>query len=330
MPANLPPEYHRIEAELRTARTPEERIDIYERLIAVIPHHKGTDKLLAMYRAKIAKAREEMQKRPSTARHGHLLRIEKSGAGQIAVIGPPNVGKSSLVKALTGAEVEIAEYPFSTRVPSPFMMPFENVKVQLVDTPPVTPEFMEPWFVEMLKTADAVLLVADLGDPDTASLFEGILAKLREKKVELAAADAEIPPEKGPFLKRALLAANKADLDPDGRALADLAVLMGGPFAKLAVSASTGLRLHELKRRLFGLLRIVRAHSKVPGKKAEMDSPFALKLGSTVLDMARAVHKDFAEKLDFARVWSKDGTLDGLRVNRDHVLNDEDIVELHI
>jgi hypothetical protein len=330
MPANLPPEYHRIEAELRTARTPEERIDIYERLIAVIPHHKGTDKLLAMYRAKIAKAREEMQKRPSTARHGHLLRIEKSGAGQIAVIGPPNVGKSSLVKALTGAEVEIAEYPFSTRVPSPFMMPFENVKVQLVDTPPVTPEFMEPWFIEMLKTADAVLLVADLGDPDTASLFEGFLAKLREKKVELTGADAEVPPEKGPFLKRALLAANKADLDPDGKALKDLVVLLEGPFVKLAVSASTGLHLQELRRRLFGLLRVVRAHSKVPGKKAEMDSPFALKLGSTVLDMARAVHKDFAEKLDFARVWSKDGTLDGLRVNRDHVLNDEDVVELHI
>ena len=57
MPANLPPEYHKIEAELREARTPQERIGIYERLIAVIPHHKGTDKLIAMYRSKIAKAK---------------------------------------------------------------------------------------------------------------------------------------------------------------------------------------------------------------------------------------------------------------------------------
>jgi hypothetical protein len=330
MPANLPPEYFRIEATLREARTPQEKIEVCEKLLAVIPRHKGTEKLVALYKSKIAKFKEEAQRKPSTAHRGPLLRIERSGAGQIAVIGPPNVGKSSLVKALTGAEVEIAEYPFSTRVPSPFMMPFENVKVQLVDTPPVTPESMEPWFVEMLKTADAVLLVADLGDADTAPLLEGILAKLREKKVELAAADADVPPEKGPFLKRTLLAANKADLDPDGKALTDLAALMEGPFGKLAVSASTGFHLHELRRRLFGLLRVVRAHSKVPGKKAEMDSPFALKLGSTVLDMARAVHKDFAEKLDFARVWSKDGTLDGLRVTRDHVLNDEDVVELHI
>lgn len=330
MPANLPPEYFRIEATLREAKTPQDKIEVCEKILAVIPRHKGTEKLVALYKSKIAKFREEAQKKPSTSHRGPLLRIEGSGAGQIVVVGPPNTGKSSLVKTLTGAEVEIADYPFTTRLPSPFMMPFENIKIQLVDTPPITSEFVEPWFPEMLKTADAVLLVADLGDDGTASLLEGIFAKLREKKVELAATDAEIPPERGPFLKRTLLAANKADLDPDGKAFADLGALLEGPFDRLAVSALTGYHVHELKHRLFGLLRVVRAHSKVPGKKAEMDSPFALKKGSTVLDMARAVHKDFAEKLDFARVWSKDGTLDGLRVNRDHVLNDEDVVELHI
>lgn len=330
MPANLPPEYFRIEATLREAKTPQDKIEVCEKILAVIPRHKGTEKLVALYKSKIAKFREEAQKKPSTSHRGPLLRIEGSGAGQIVVVGPPNTGKSSLVKTLTGAEVEIADYPFTTRLPSPFMMPFENIKIQLVDTPPITSEFVEPWFPEMLKTADAVLLVAGLGDDGTASLLEGIFAKLREKKVELAATDAEIPPERGPFLKRTLLAANKADLDPDGKAFADLGALLEGPFDRLAVSALTGYHVHELKHRLFGLLRVVRAHSKVPGKKAEMDSPFALKKGSTVLDMARAVHKDFAEKLDFARVWSKDGTLDGLRVNRDHVLNDEDVVELHI
>jgi hypothetical protein len=330
MPANLPPEYFRIEATLREAKTPLEKIEVCEKLLAVIPKHKGTEKLVALYKSKIAKLREEAQKKPSTTRRGPLGRIEASGAGQVVVAGPPNAGKSSLVKALTGAEVEVADYPFTTRVPSPFMMPFENVKVQIVDTPPVTPESMEPWFAEMLKTADAVLLVADLGDADTAPLLNGILAKLREKKVEFAGADADIPPEKGPFLKRTLLAANKADLDPEGKVFAGLGVLLEEPFEKLAVSALTGFHLHELKRRIFSLLHVVRAHSKAPGKKAELDSPFALRKGSTVLDMARAVHKDFAEKLDFARVWSKDGTIEGQRVNRDHVLNDEDVVELHI
>jgi len=329
VPANLPPEYHRIEAELRAARTPEEKIDIYERLIAVIPHHKGTDKLIAMYRQKIAKAREEGEHRQATAKHAPTYKVERSGAGQIVLVGPPNAGKSSLVKALTGAGPEIADYPFTTRFPAPYMMPFENVRVQLIDAPPVTGELMESWFPEMVKMADAVLLVADLTDPDAAAVIEGIIERLRERKVDLVRADADIPPPYFPFRKRALLAANRIELEGSPRAFDDLDALLDGPFERLAVSAADGQGLEALRRAVFGLLRVVRVYSKIPGKKAEKDSPFTLRVGSTVMDMAKAVHKDFSEKLQYARVWNAAG-LDGLRVNRDHVLADEDVVELHI
>jgi ribosome-interacting GTPase 1 len=329
MPANLPPEYHKIEAELRAARTPQEKIDIYERLIAVIPHHKGTDKLIAMYRQKIAKARDEGDRRQATAKHAPTQKVEKSGAGQVVCVGPPNAGKSSLVGALTGADVEVADYPFTTRLPAPYMMPFDTIQIQLVDAPPVTGEIMETWFPEMVKMADAVLLVADLSDPETIGQLDGVLLRLKERKVGLASAATDIPPERFPFLKRAVLAANKADRDGAMKAFEDLGVLLEGSFERIPVSAATGRGLETLRRAIFELLHIVRVYSKIPGKKAERASPFALKRGSTVMDMAKAVHKDFSEKLQYARVWNAAG-LDGLRVNRDYVLADEDIVELHI
>ncbi len=329
MPANLPPEYHKIEAELRAARTPQEKIEIYERLIAVIPHHKGTDKLIAMYRQKIAKAREDGERRQATAKHAPTQNVEKSGAGQVVCVGPPNAGKSSLVKALTGADVEVADYPFSTRLPAPYMMPFDTIQIQLIDTPPVTGEIMETWFPEMVKMADAVLLVADLADPATAGLLDGVLRRLKERKVGLVPTATVIPPERFPFLKRTVLAANKVDAEGARKAFEDLGVLLEGPFERIPVSATTGQGLETLRRAIFDLLHVVRVYSKIPGKKAERASPFALKRGSTVMDMAKAVHKDFSEKLQYARVWNATG-FDGLRVNRDHVLADEDIVELHI
>jgi len=329
MPANLPPEYHKIEAELRTARTPQEKIDIYERLIAVIPHHKGTDKLIAMYRQKIAKAKEEIDRRPSTAKHGPTHKIEKSGAGQVILVGPPNAGKSLIVKALTGAEPEVADYPFTTRIPAPYMMPFENIQVQLIDTPPVTGEYMEVWFPEMVKMADAVVFVADLSDADSALLLDVLIRKFKERKVEFVPEATEIPAERFPFLKRTLLAANKVDRDAAARALENFTLLLDTPLEKIPVSALSGSGVEILRSGIFRLLHVIRIYSKVPGKRPDRGSPFTLRKGITVLEMARAVHKDFAEKLAFARVWNSGG-LDGLRVNRDHVLADEDVVELHI
>jgi hypothetical protein len=330
MPANLPPQYFEVERRLKTARTPQDKIAVYEELLTIVPKHKGTEKLQALFKTKIAKLRQESERRPAAAKHGPVFRVERSGAGQVVVVGPPNAGKSSIVKALTGRDVEVADYPFTTRAASPFMMPFADIQIQLIDTPPIAPDFLEPWLPEIIKTADAVLLAVDLSDSGSVSAVEGVLAALKEKRIELVPPARPVPPERWALLKRAILVGTRLDAEGAAGVLAEIGVLFEGRFGAAAISAATGDGVEALRRAVFDLLGVVRVYSKAPGKKADLSSPFTLRAGSTVMDLARAVHKDFALNLGYARIWTRGGGIEGLRVQRDHVLADEDIVELHL
>ncbi len=331
MPANLTPQYIEAERKFREAKTPQEKIKHLEEMMSTIPKHKGTEKMQAMLKTKMAKLKAAMQARPGATRHGPSFHVEKSGAGQVAVVGPPNSGKSRLVAELTGAEPEVGDYPYTTRAPAPYMMKFGNIQVQLVDTPPLAPEGIETELVEMVKATDAVLLVLDLADQETASVLENILTKLKEKRVELQAENPASPPEPGRYQKKTLFVGTKKDSPPAEENLAFLREYFGEKISFYAVSAVSGVGLGGLKKEIFLLLDIIRVYSKTPGKKADFNEPFALPKGSTVSEMARAVHKDFFEKLKYARVWRKDSlALQGQMVNRDFVLEDEDVVELRI
>lgn len=329
MPANLPPQYFETERKLKNAKTPQEKIGIFEELLAIVPKHKGTEKLQALLKTKIAKLKSAAQKKPTIAKHGPAFHIDKSGAGQIVLIGPPNSGKSMLVKAISNANPEIGDYPFTTRQPYPAMMEYENIQIQLIDTPPVTADYMEILHYELIKDADGILFLLDLASQDSAGILEAILTRLKEKKIELLPEEQSIPSDIRSFLKRVLIVANKKDLPQAEENLSKLKTAIEPRFHPLAISASRGDGLQQLKNRIFGLLRVIRVYSKVPGKKADLEDPFVLKKGSSVLDMAKAVHKDFAQNLKYARIWSKD-KYQGQMVNRDHILEDEDIIELHI
>jgi ribosome-interacting GTPase 1 len=329
MPANLTPQYIEAERKFRTAKTYQEKISALEEMMATIPKHKGTEKLQAMLKTKMAKLKASAQARPAMARHGTGFHIEKTGAGQVVFVGPPNAGKSQLIASLTGAQPEVGDYPYTTRSPSPYMMRFENIKIQLVDTPPLALDDVESGLVELIKTADGVLLVLDLADPDAASTLETLLSKLKERRLELISGKAFPSAENGLIIKKTLVAANKCDLPQAEENLAFLQEFFGDRLSFVSVSASRGDKLEDLKKEMFDLLEIIRVYSKAPGKKADLNDPFALKNGSTVNDMARAVHKDFFEKLKYARIWRK-SLLQGQMVNRDFPLEDEDIVELHI
>jgi ribosome-interacting GTPase 1 len=331
MAANLTPQYMEADKKLRTAKTPQEKIEILEEMLSLMPKHKATEKLQAQLKSKISKLKEEMEKQPSI-KHGVSYVIPKQGAGQIAVVGPPNSGKSMLIKALTGAEPEVGDYPFTTRAPAPYMMKFENVRIQLVDQPPLTPDIMESWQIELIKVADAALLVVDLANADSSSLLESLIGKLKEKKVEFVREDY-VPtlesPGPPPFKKKTIIVANKSDLDAAKENLETLKFFFEGQLTVLPVSAEAGDGLEDLKKRIFGFLHVIRVYSKAPGKKPDNSEPFVLKRGTTVIEMARAVHKDFAEKLAYARLWR--GTeFTGQMINREFVLEDKDVCELHL
>ncbi|HEY3246957.1 MAG TPA: TGS domain-containing protein [bacterium] len=324
MPANLTPDYMAADKKFKAATTSADRLAALEEMLATIPKHKGTEKMQADLKRRIAKLRVEVQQRKKGAARGKpFYQIDKEGAGQIVLVGGPNAGKSMLLGALTNAEPDVADYPFTTRVPQPGMTSFENVQLQLVDLPAVTPEFAEGWLFGIIRSADVVLLVVDLSTDDLISATDAVRAQLAAANITLI---GERPAHSGE--KRTLVVANKLDSRGAGERLALLREYLAGRLSVLPVSAAAGTGLDGLRAELFALLDVIRVYSKPPGKKVDLTAPFILKRGATVLDAADAIHKDFVARLKYARLWGGD-TYQGQMVGRDHVLKDGDILELH-
>jgi len=314
MPANLTPQYKEAEQRFRQAAGHEEKILALKEMLALLPKHKGTEKIQADLRRRLAKLEDQTAEArrsgPQRFDPGH---VPREGAGQWVLLGPPNAGKSALVRALTHAHPEVAPYPFTTRIPLPGMMPFEDVQVQLVDTPAVAAHHTEPYLANLVHSADGTLLVLDVASDDLEGAVPLLVALLDK---------ARAAP------KPVLAAGNKCDLDPDGTFAEMARVALGPGIPFFSVSAEHGHGLEALRSRLFGELERIRIYAKEPGKKPDLARPFVLKRGATVHDLALSVHKEIAERLKFARVWGH-VRFDGQQVDRDHPLSDRDVVELH-
>ena len=329
MPANLPPQYFEIEKLYRSAKTPQEKIQYLQAMLSVMPKHKGTDKLRAELRRKIAKLEEEAE-RKSGGRRGGGLSIRKEGAGQVVLVGLPNAGKTRLVNALAGTDFPVADYPFTTQTPTPAMMKFENIQIQLIDMPPITGENARPWFSTLLRSADLMLIVLDLGE-DPSDQMKVILSKLEEMRIKplWRGGDGAAEDMLLFHLKKALLVGMKGDLEEAEIALEIFGEEFGKDAPLIRVSAETGEGIEELRRAIFEGLEIIRVYTKRPGEKPDFSEPVIAKKGSTVQEVAELIHKDFGEKLKFAEVWGS-GKFGGQRVGRDYILQDGDIVEFHI
>ena len=329
MPANLTPDYLAAEARFRAAVTTEQKLDALDEMYATIPKHKGTEKLRADIKRRISKLRDKERQSGKKEKRFDEFHIEKQGAGQVVLLGPPNSGRSSLLARLTLAEPEIADYPYSTRSATPGMMEFEDVSIQLVDTPPVCGEHAEGGVISLARNADSVAVVVDASDDGLLDEIEEIRAEMAKSRTVLSGARSRSGNlHAGMVSIPTIIVANKIDLAEALENLEALDEFNAGEFDIYPVSAQTGDGLEDLRRGLFDSLGIVRVYAKVPGKPADMARPFTLEKGSTLLDFAAVVHKDFVHRLRFARAWGKHH-LDGAQIGRDHVLEDGDVVELH-
>jgi ribosome-interacting GTPase 1 len=325
MPTNVPPQYYEAEKRYREARTAPEKIAALEEMLAIMPKHKGTDHLKADLRRKIARLIQSADKKAATQRAS--LVVQKEGAAQVLVVGPPNAGKSQLVTSLTNASPAVADYPFTTQAAVPGMMEFENIKIQLVDTPPVVTGSVQTALSANLVRADALILMVDLAE-DPLAQMEALTTELGRLRIGLGPPPEE-EEEDQPRYKKALVIGNKIDLEGAERNFVLLKELIGQEFPVLGVSAQKGTGLEDLRAKIFEMLDIIRVYTKSPGQKPDMNDPIVLERGSTLEDAAEEVHKDFSARLKFARVWGS-GKHDGVMVKRDHVLQDGDIIELHM
>jgi len=333
MPANLTPQYHKAEQAFKEATSVADKIAALEEMLAIMPKHKGTDHLQADLKRRLSKLRTEAS-RPKSKKAFDPFAVEKGGAGQVVLLGAPNSGKSAVVSRCTKASTEPTPFPFATQGPIPGMLAFEDVQIQLVDLPPITADYFPSGMLGLIKSADGVLLVADLAADSLLEDVEAIVEVIEKGRVRLHDPHAEggqEAEETEAVLVHlpAHLIANKIDEARAAERLDILRELVQGRFDPLPMSATTGEGFDALPRAVFDMLECVRVYSKEPGKPADKTSPFVLKRGERVVDLAAKIHRDFPDTLRQARVWGS-ARFDGQAVQKDYPLEDGDVVELQV
>jgi ribosome-interacting GTPase 1 len=330
MAVNLTPQYHEAEAEYKRAGTAEERLECLRKMWTLVPKHKASEKLQAELKTKISETKAEVEReRRSPKKASVSYKIPRQGAGQILLVGGPNAGKSCILSRLTRATPEVAPYPFTTREPHAGMMDWEDARVQLIDTPPITADYLEGYLSSMVRASDGCVLVVDVGDDDGPFAAEAVLDKLAHVKTVLIGQPPADPEDPTIEYVKTLLAANKVSASGAQDRLDIVREMFANRFPILTLDAESGAGLEDLRNAIYRSLGVIRVYSKKPGKPADMQSPFTCPIGSTVAQMAELVHRDFADKLKSARIWGT-GVFDGQAVTRDHVLHDKDVVELHV
>lgn len=316
MPANLPPTYYKLKHEHEAAKTDEERLRLLEEMLRIVPKHKGSEKVVSDIRHRIAAhKRAPAEKGKGSGKRSYSEHIPRQGAGQIVLFGPPNGGKSQILAKFTNANAEVSATPYTTTTPMVGMLRYENIQFQLIDTPSIMPDYVLPTVMTLIRNADLVLPVISLASDNLLDDLDTVMQLLNE-------VDDDVP-EDG-----YLIVANQLDAVGADERLEILKEFYGETLQIYPISTETEDGKEDLLQGLYKALEILRVYPKAPGKAIERDDPIVLPIGSTVLDAAVGLHKDF-EEFKFARIWGPQWH-DGQSVSRNDVVYDGDVVEFHL
>ena len=325
MPANLPPNYYAAEKRLREESDPKAKVKILKEMLALMPKHKGTEHLQGELKKKISKFSSLSQKRTATQQSVSLDNIPREGVGQACLVGLPNSGKSSLLNHFTNAKSKVAKFPFSTFKPVLGMMQYEDINIELVDLPPISLEYDEQYIYNIIRLADLVIILLDLHTADISADYALIKELLARHNIFLKK-QGDRKPRGAEAYKTTLLVGTKydtADFSPE-----TFKKIIASDIPGFCLSLINGQGIKQFAEIVFKRLDIIRIYTKTPGKKKDFDKPYILFKGANVIDAARAIHKELAENMKYARIWGGE-KYDGQRVDREYVLNDGDIIEIH-
>ena len=245
--------------------------------------------------------------------------IPYSGDGRIALFGLSNVGKSTLMNAITNTEVETGAYLHTTREALAGTLEYEDLKIQIIDLPGFL-DFKEDWaiskqIVRVTRTSDAILMVVDLSmDIDRQLNF--LMKQLEDAKLII---DGQTPYKLG-------IIATKGDLPGSKERYEELTNKTNLPVHPITIKSEE--TLEDLKKMLFEQLEVIRVYTKKHVQKADLEQPIVISEGSIVADVAKKIHTSFIDRFKYARVWGPSGEFEGQQVGLEHELADTDVLEI--